>query len=87
MALLGASSAHVAVEANGVADCVEGASVRLSKGRPHRRGTKSANYGDFKFDKLDEDLGRTSWRSQGRAVHAARRGYASAKASTWAIRL
>jgi hypothetical protein len=47
----------LAAEANGVADCVEGASVRLSKDGRTVAETKSDNYGDFKFDKLDEDSG------------------------------
>jgi hypothetical protein len=47
----------LAAEANGVADCVEGASVRLSKDGRTVAETKSDNYGDFKFDRLDEDSG------------------------------
>ena len=39
-------------------DCVEGASVRLIKdGQTIARATTD-NYGDFKFDKLDENSGR-----------------------------
>ena len=39
-------------------DCVEGASVRLIKdGQTVARATTD-NYGDFKFDKLDENSGR-----------------------------
>jgi Fe-S-cluster-containing dehydrogenase component len=48
----------VATEANGVADCVEGASVRLLKGGARITETTSDNYGDFKFDRLDGDSGR-----------------------------
>jgi Fe-S-cluster-containing dehydrogenase component len=48
----------VATEANGVVDCVEGANVRLMKGGTLVAETKSDNYGDFKFDKLDENSGR-----------------------------
>jgi hypothetical protein len=47
----------VATEANGVVDCVEGATVRLIKdGQTVARATTD-NYGDFKFDKLDENSG------------------------------
>jgi len=47
----------LSAEANGVADCVEGASVRLVKDGRTIAETTSDNYGDFKFDKLDEDSG------------------------------
>ena len=48
----------VATEANGMVDCVEGASVRLIKdGRTVAQATTD-NYGDFKFDRLDENSGR-----------------------------
>jgi Fe-S-cluster-containing dehydrogenase component len=47
----------LAAEADGVVDCVEGASVRLSKDGRMVAETVSDNYGDFKFDKLDEDSG------------------------------
>jgi Fe-S-cluster-containing dehydrogenase component len=48
----------VATEANGVVDCVEGATARLIKdGQTVARATTD-NYGDFKFDKLDENSGR-----------------------------
>jgi Fe-S-cluster-containing dehydrogenase component len=48
----------LAVEVGGVVDCVEGASVRLTKdGRTVAEST-SDNYGDFKFDKLDEGSGK-----------------------------
>jgi Fe-S-cluster-containing dehydrogenase component len=48
----------VAAEANGVVDCVEGAGVRLLKGGALIAETKTDNYGDFKFDRLDENSGR-----------------------------
>jgi nitrate reductase beta subunit len=48
----------VATEANGVVDCVEGASVRLIKDGQTVARTATDNYGDFKFDKLDENSGR-----------------------------
>ena len=38
-------------------DCVEGAQVRLNKDGRTIAQTTSDNYGDFKFDKLDEDSG------------------------------
>ena len=47
----------VAAEANGVVDCVEGATVRLLKDGAAVAETTSDNYGDFKFDKLDENSG------------------------------
>ena len=47
----------VSVEANGVVDCVEGASVRLLKGGAVVAQTSTDNYGDFKFDRLDENSG------------------------------
>jgi Fe-S-cluster-containing dehydrogenase component len=48
----------LAVEVGSVVDCVEGASVRLTKdGRTVAEST-SDNYGDFKFDKLDEGSGK-----------------------------
>jgi hypothetical protein len=47
----------VAAEANGIVDCVEGASVRLLKDGKPVADTTSDNYGDFKFDKLAEDSG------------------------------
>jgi Fe-S-cluster-containing dehydrogenase component len=48
----------LAVEADGVVDCVEGASVRLYKGGTVVAEMVTDNYGDFKFDKLDENSGR-----------------------------
>jgi Fe-S-cluster-containing dehydrogenase component len=47
----------LSAESNGVVDCVEGAQIRLNKdGRTIAQAT-SDNYGDFKFDKLDEGSG------------------------------
>ncbi len=48
----------LAAETDGVVDCVEGASVRLMKGGTLVAETVSDNYGDFKFDRLDESSGR-----------------------------
>jgi Fe-S-cluster-containing dehydrogenase component len=48
----------VSSEAKGVVDCVEGAAVRLLKGGALVAETQSDNYGDFKFDRLDEGSGR-----------------------------
>src|ERR1700686_4828356 len=47
----------ISAEANGLADCVEGASVRLLKDGRLIAEASSDGYGDFKFDKLDEDSG------------------------------
>ncbi|MEA2975614.1 MAG: tetrathionate reductase subunit [Alphaproteobacteria bacterium] len=48
----------IATEANGVVDCVEGAKLRLLKNGACVGETTSDNYGDFKFDRLDEGSGR-----------------------------
>lgn len=45
---------------DGVVDCVEGAAVRLLKDGVPVAETVSDNYGDFKFDRLDEGSGRYS---------------------------
>jgi Fe-S-cluster-containing dehydrogenase component len=47
----------LAAEVNGVVDCVEGATVHLSKNGRSIAETVSDNYGDFKFDRLDEGSG------------------------------
>ena len=47
----------VEVEKDGIVDCVEGATVTLSKDRSAIAETLSDNFGDFKFDHLDEDSG------------------------------
>jgi Fe-S-cluster-containing dehydrogenase component len=47
----------VSAEANGVVDCVEDARVRLIKSGAVVAETTSDNYGDFKFDRLDENSG------------------------------
>jgi Fe-S-cluster-containing dehydrogenase component len=48
----------VSAEAGGAVDCVEGASVRLIKDGTVVATATTDNYGDFKFDKLDENSGR-----------------------------
>jgi Fe-S-cluster-containing dehydrogenase component len=48
----------VSAEAGGTIDCVEGASVKLSKDGAVVAETTSDNYGDFKFDRLDPGSGR-----------------------------
>ncbi len=48
----------VARETNGAVDCVEGANVRLLKGTTPVAEATTDNYGDFKFDRLDENSGR-----------------------------
>jgi hypothetical protein len=47
----------LSAEANGVVDCVEGAHITLAKDGRAIAETTSNNYGDFKFDKLDEGSG------------------------------
>ena len=47
----------VSAEANGVVDCVEGAKVRLLKSGICVAEATTDNYGDFKFDRLDENSG------------------------------
>jgi Fe-S-cluster-containing dehydrogenase component len=48
----------VAAEANGAVDCVEGASVKLLKDGNLVAEATSDNYGDFKFDRLEEGSGK-----------------------------
>jgi Fe-S-cluster-containing dehydrogenase component len=47
----------VSEEKDGAIDCVEGASVQLVKDGASVAVTTTDNYGDFKFDRLDEDSG------------------------------
>ena len=47
----------VSAETKGVVDCVEGAKVRLLKGSTCVAETATDNFGDFKFDRLDENSG------------------------------
>jgi Fe-S-cluster-containing dehydrogenase component len=47
----------LSAEQGGAVDCVEGAKVRLMKAGQPVAETTSDNYGDFKFDKLDENSG------------------------------
>jgi Fe-S-cluster-containing dehydrogenase component len=48
----------LSAEVAGVVDCLEGAAVRLMRGGTLIAETASDNYGDFKFDRLDENSGR-----------------------------
>ncbi len=48
----------VSAEAGGLVDCVEGARVRLLKDGKAVAEQTTDNYGDFKFDRLDENSGR-----------------------------
>ena len=48
----------LAEEKNGIVDCIEGASVQLLKDGASVAVTTTDNYGDFKFDRLDENSGR-----------------------------
>jgi hypothetical protein len=50
----------VSAEAKGIVDCVEGARVRLVRDGAVVAETTSDNYGDFKFDQLDENSGTYS---------------------------
>jgi Fe-S-cluster-containing dehydrogenase component len=47
----------VSAEANGIVDCVEGATVRLLHNVQPVAAMVSDNYGDFKFDRLGENSG------------------------------
>lgn len=47
----------VSAEANGVVDCVEGAKVTLSKNGAAVAEATTNVYGDFKFDRLEENSG------------------------------
>ena len=47
----------MSAQANGVIDCVAGAKVRLLKNGAMVAETATDNYGDFKFDRLDENSG------------------------------
>ena len=47
----------IAQEAGGVTDCVEGATVNLLRNSDTIAETVSDNYGDFKFDNLEENSG------------------------------
>jgi Fe-S-cluster-containing dehydrogenase component len=47
----------VSAEARGAVDCVEGAKVRLLRNSALMGETTTNNYGDFKFDRLDENSG------------------------------
>jgi Fe-S-cluster-containing dehydrogenase component len=48
----------VSTDTNGVIDCVEGAKVRLNQNGSVVAETRTDNYGDFKFDRLEEHSGR-----------------------------
>ncbi|HVO92643.1 MAG TPA: 4Fe-4S dicluster domain-containing protein [Terriglobales bacterium] len=48
----------VSSQANGLIDCVEGAIVRLFRGGVVVAETATDNYGDFKFDQLNENSGK-----------------------------
>jgi Fe-S-cluster-containing dehydrogenase component len=47
----------LSMETGGTIDCLEGATVRLLRSSTLVAETTSDNYGDFKFDKLDENSG------------------------------
>lgn len=48
----------VSTDVGGVVDCVENAKVRLKKDNRVVSETTTDNFGDFKFDQLDENSGR-----------------------------
>jgi Fe-S-cluster-containing dehydrogenase component len=50
----------VSAETGGVVDCVEGATVALMKDGARIAETATDNYGDFKFDRLEEGSGHYS---------------------------
>jgi hypothetical protein len=50
----------VAEERQGVIECVEGASVQLVRDGVSLGVTTTDNFGDFKFDRLDENSGSYS---------------------------
>jgi hypothetical protein len=50
----------VAEERQGIIECVEGASVQLVKDGASLAVTTTDNFGDFKFDRLDENSGSYS---------------------------
>ena len=68
----------VAVDHNGVIDCLEGADVTLSMAGAQLAQQRTDNYGDFKFDRLNKDSGtyaiEISHPAHGRQVVAARSG-------------
>jgi Fe-S-cluster-containing dehydrogenase component len=47
----------IAFKKNGISDCAEGAEVALFKDSKKVAQTQSDNYGDFKFDNLEENSG------------------------------
>jgi len=47
----------VAVDRNGIIDCLEGAEVTLTRDGAKLAQQRTDNYGDFKFDRLDQDSG------------------------------
>src|SRR3989304_1135203 len=68
----------VAVDHNGVIDCLEGADVTLSMAGAQLAQQRTDNYGDFKFDRLNKDSGTYAIEifhpAHGRQVVAARSG-------------
>ena len=71
----------VAEEKDGVVECVEGASVQLVKDGASLAVTTTDNFGDFKFDKLDENSGSYTVQIFCRRPLEERRGQRSAPAS------
>jgi hypothetical protein len=50
----------VAYEKEGITDCAEGARVALKRGSEKVREVVTDNFGDFKFDNLEENSGKYS---------------------------
>jgi Fe-S-cluster-containing dehydrogenase component len=48
----------VAIEQDGIIDCAEGAKVSLVKDSKEMESVVTDNYGDFKFDRLEDNSGR-----------------------------
>ncbi len=48
----------IAYEKDGITDCAEGAKVTLFRGSEIVNGTLTDNFGDFKFDSLEENSGK-----------------------------
>lgn len=77
----------VSAESGGVVDCVEGARIRLLKDGQCIAQAASDNYGDFRFDGLDEDSGPYTVEVTAGAVTRAREATLGESLSLGEIRL
>ena len=75
------SPLRVSSEQGDVVDCVEGASVRLSKQGKLIAETATDNYGDFKLDRLPENSGDYELEISAGNVRRHQSGPVSARAS------